>query len=82
MISQYGLRLIITMRFFEADGNRKRAFREPGQWCFPDFYNHVFYALHNNELMHEVTVQQTRQFGDLFIDFVAEDIMVGDHFYS
>ena len=29
-------------RFCDADGNRKRKFREPGQWCVPDFYaNHL-----------------------------------------
>ena len=29
-------------RFLDAGGNRKRAFRVPGQWCLPDFYtNHL-----------------------------------------
>ena len=24
-------------RFWDADGDRKRTFRMPGQWCLPDF---------------------------------------------
>ena len=29
-------------RFWDADGNRKRTFRVPGQWCLTDFYaNHL-----------------------------------------
>ena len=26
-------------RFLDADGNRKRTFCVPGQWCVPDFYS-------------------------------------------
>ena len=28
-------------RFWDADGNRKRTCRVPGQWCLPDFYSNL-----------------------------------------
>ena len=37
----YGLIFIRELkhaRFRDADDNRKRSFRVPGQWCLPDFY--------------------------------------------